>query len=118
MARSEFETFEDFWPYYLGEHGDRTNRALHAVGTTAAAVTLGAAIAKRDWRLLALVPLVGYGPAWAGHFLIEKNRPATFKHPLWSLRGDIRMASLMLTNQLDDEIARVASHEDVIDLYR
>ncbi|MAE78039.1 MAG: hypothetical protein CMJ85_14345 [Planctomycetes bacterium] len=118
MAKRKFESFEEFWPYYLGEHENRTNRTLHAIGTTAACVTLGMAAARKSPKLLALAPVLGYAPAWIGHFLIEKNKPATFKHPLWSLKADLRMASLMLTGQLDDEMARVAAHADVIDLYK
>lgn len=119
MGESQFKTFEDFWPYYLGEHASRTNRTLHMIGTTAAAVTLGVAAAKRDARLLALVPLLGYAPAWIGHYVIEKNRPATFKHPLWSLRGDARMTGLMLAGKLEDELARLSlEDEDIIELYR
>lgn len=114
----EFRDFEDFWPFYLSEHRSRRSRMLHVLGTTAAVATLGVAAAKRNPKLLALVPLVGYGPAWIGHFIIEKNRPATFKHPLWSLQGDLRMASLMLTGQLREEMDRLELYdmEDVIDL--
>lgn len=115
---SEFNSFEDFWPFYLAEHSSRRSRLLHVAGTTAAFATLGVAIAKRNPKLLALVPVVGYGPAWVGHFIIEKNRPATFKHPAWSLLGDMKMASLMLTGQLREEMDRLDIHdmEDVIDL--
>lgn len=116
MADPQFRSFEEFWPYYLGEHSDRTNRTMHVAGTAAALATLGAAVARRDWKLAALAPLLGYGPAWIGHFVIERNRPATFKHPLWSLRGDLKMAAMTLAGRLDDELARLAIHEDVIDM--
>lgn len=106
MSDDHMETFEDFWPFYLSEHSDSTNRALHAVGTTAAVATAAYALLRRKPKLLALAPLVGYGPAWIGHFLVEGNRPATFKHPLWSLRGDFKMLGLMLTQELDEEILR------------
>lgn len=112
---TEFKTFEDFWPFYLGEHSSRKNRRLHALGTTAALTAVGLAVLKRKPKLALLAPVLGYGPAWIGHFVIEKNRPATFKHPLWSLRGDFRMARMMLSGQLDDELARLAIH-DVIDM--
>ncbi len=117
MTDVDFATFEDFWPHYLNEHANRTNRALHAAGTTAAIAMLGVAAAKRDWKLAALAPLLGYGPAWAGHFFLEKNRPTTFSHPVWSLRADLKMAGLMLQGKLDDELARLSIQGDVIDLY-
>ncbi|MEZ4458631.1 MAG: DUF962 domain-containing protein [bacterium] len=103
----EFESFEDFWPFYLQEHSDPTNRALHVAGTLAALATAGYAVASKRPKLLAVAPLMGYGAAWVGHFLIEKNRPATFRHPVWSLRGDLKMAQLAVSGQLEDELKRV-----------
>ncbi|MDP2315596.1 MAG: DUF962 domain-containing protein [Pseudomonadota bacterium] len=95
-----FRDFEEFWPYYLGEHADQTNRRMHFCGTTAVILTaLFAVVTLQPWLLL-LLPVVGYGPAWVGHFIIEKNRPATFQHPIWSLRGDFRMYGYMLRGQL------------------
>lgn len=57
-------------------------------------------------------PVLGYGPAWIGHFFIEKNKPATFKHPLWSLIGDLKMLSLFLTGRLSDELAKISTEPD------
>ncbi|MDE2150070.1 MAG: DUF962 domain-containing protein [Gammaproteobacteria bacterium] len=86
-----FATFGDFYPYYLGEHSNRICRRLHFVGTTLVLLTLGyALLAPRPMALL-LLPLVGYGFAWVGHFFFEKNKPATFKHPWYSLMGDFVM---------------------------
>lgn len=102
----EFESFQDFWPFYLHEHSDPTNRALHVAGTVAALATAGIALVTRRPKLLGIAPLLGYGAAWIGHYMIEKNRPATFTHPLWSLRGDIKMASLAMSGQLQDELKR------------
>lgn len=107
MSDDNFQSFNDFWPFYLGEHRSPLSRKLHVAGTTAAVATLGVAIATRNWKLGLAAPLMGYGPAWVGHYIIEKNRPATFKHPLWSLIGDFKMASLMLTGQLEDEMERL-----------
>jgi len=90
-AVSRFETFADFYPYYLGEHANSTCRRLHFFGTTLViAVGLGALFSGR-FPLLLLLPLCGYGFAWIGHFFFEKNRPATFRHPLYSLIGDFVM---------------------------
>lgn len=107
MRRERFDSFDEFWPFYLHEHSNPTNRTLHVAGTVAAVATLGVALATRRPKVAALAPLIGYGAAWVGHFMIEKNRPATFTHPLWSLQGDLKMAGLAVTGQLDDELKRL-----------
>jgi len=99
-------TYAEFWPRYLAAHGDPRTRALHYIGTGGAAVLLLLAAMTRDWRALLAAPLVGYGVAWLGHAIFERNRPATFAHPLWSLRGDIRMLRLFLTGRLGGELRR------------
>jgi hypothetical protein len=104
MAASEITSFDDFWPYYLGEHRDPINRALHFAGTSAALLTLGASFVVGP-QLVPLALVAGYGPAWIGHFFFERNRPATFKYPLWSLRADFKMYGLMWTGRLRDELA-------------
>ena len=81
------QSYEEFWPYYVSEHMKPATRALHVFGTSLVLATLAAAVLVSPWWLLA-VPFVGYGPAWIAHFFVEKNRPATFTYPLWSLRGD------------------------------
>ena len=101
MPTAEFQTFADFWPYYLREHSRPATRALHAAGTLASTVLLIALLIARKWAWLPVPFLVGYGAAWVGHFFIEHNRPATFQHPLWSFRGDYKMLALMLTGRLD-----------------
>lgn len=95
-----FQTFEEFWPYYLSEHGDRTNRRLHFIGSTLALLNLGAAIVTLNPAFVLGAVVSGYFFAWVGHFIIEKNRPATFKYPLWSLRGDFKMYFLALGRAL------------------
>lgn len=91
MPTPQFANFEEFWPHYLGEHSKPATRILHFIGTSAAlACIAGGVFTKHRW-LCALAPVVGYGPAWIGHFFIENNRPATFTHPVWSLRADFRM---------------------------
>ncbi len=95
-----YQTFREFWPFYLKEHSHPLNRRLHFVGTTLVNLTaLAALVAGRPLWLLAC-PLLGYGGAWIGHFVVEKNRPATFQYPLWSLRGDYKMYGKMLRGQL------------------
>ncbi len=87
----QFPTFADFYPYYLREHQNRTNRRLHFLGTSLVLVLVAASLATENWLLLIAIPLAGYGPAWIGHFYFERNRPATFHHPFYSLIGDFRM---------------------------
>jgi hypothetical protein len=84
-------SFAEFYPFYLGEHRDRVCRRLHFLGSTLALACLALAAGRRQagWLLAALA--CGYGFAWIGHFAFEKNRPASFKRPLWSLLGDWRM---------------------------
>jgi len=98
-------SFEEFWPFYVSQHSRPSTRALHFAGTTMVLGSLaaGVLVAPR-YALLALV--LGYGPAWIGHFFFEKNRPATFTYPLWSLRGDFRMYRLMLTGRMAPELDR------------
>jgi Predicted membrane protein len=85
---SEFTRFREFYPYYLGEHRNRTCRRLHFIGSTLVILIVLLAVASGEPRWLWLAPVAGYGFAWVGHYVYEKNRPATFRHPLYSLMGD------------------------------
>ncbi|HVT33667.1 MAG TPA: DUF962 domain-containing protein [Rhodanobacteraceae bacterium] len=85
---SRYTSFRDFYPFYLSQHADRTCRRLHFVGSLFVIGTIVLAIAAAKPRWLLLAPLAGYGFAWTGHFFFEKNRPATFAYPLYSLAGD------------------------------
>ena len=99
-AGQRYQSFRAFFPFYLKEHSHPTNRRLHFVGTSLVlAIALTAGISGRP-ALLWAMPLAGYGFAWVGHFVVEKNRPATFKYPLWSLMGDFRMYFMMLQGKL------------------
>lgn len=91
MTQREYKSFKQFYPFYLSQHMDGTCRILHFCGTFLFFVILIAAISTQTWWLLALLPVVGYGFAWAGHFFFEKNKPATFTYPLWSLASDFVM---------------------------
>jgi len=106
MAESEMKSFEEFWPFYVREHSRRGTRALHAAGTAAATALALGLLATGRWRWLPVALVPGYAAAWLGHFLVEHNRPATFKHPLWSLVGDYKMFALMLAGRMDEEVAR------------
>ena len=99
-------SYRDFWPFYLGEHGKPSTRALHCLGTAIALVLLGAGVVTTDWRLLAGAPAIGYGIMWISHALIERNWPATFRYPLFSLVSDLRMCALALTGRLGRELEK------------
>ena len=101
-AGRPFRSFEDFFAHFLREHGRPETRALHFAGTGLASLLLLAALAapRRRSRFLLGAIVAGCGPAWLVHFLVERNRPATFRHALWSLRADYRMLRLWLTGRL------------------
>ena len=107
MAKRELKSFEEFWPYYVAEHSQPATRALHAVGTTTALACAVGLIARGKWRWLPLALVPGYGAAWAAHFFIEKNKPATFDYPLWSFLADYKMIGLMATGRMEAEIERL-----------
>jgi hypothetical protein len=92
-------TFEEFWPEYVRLHSHPLNRALHVVGSLGPLVFTGVAIATRNAWWLAAIPVVSYGFAWAGHFLVERNRPATFDHFWLSLAADYKMVWLTLAGR-------------------
>lgn len=96
----------NFWPEYLEQHRHPVNRALHVTGTAAATALLAVGVLRRDRRALLAAPLVGYGAAWLGHFLVERNRPKTLEAPVASLLADYRLLGLALTGRLAREYRR------------
>lgn len=86
-----FRDFSEFYPFYLSEHRHPVCRRLHFFGTLAILVMLTVLLLTGRWGWLLLLPVLGYGPAWTGHFFFEKNRPATFRYPFYSLAGDFVM---------------------------
>ena len=98
MAR--FASFREFYPFYLAEHSNRTSRRLHFIGSCGVLVLLATALVLRDARWLLAALGCGYGFAWVGHFVFEKNRPATFRHPVYSFMGDWRMFADILRGRL------------------
>lgn len=99
--------YRDFWPRYVGAHRRAGTRLLHFCGTSAALALIPIGLIPGPPWLLALAPVAGYGFAWLGHLFIERNRPATFAYPLWSLVGDFHMYGLMWTGRMEREIARL-----------
>lgn len=100
------DRYDQFWPIYLREHARPATRYAHYAGTTAGLACLGLALATRRARYLPLGLVAAYGAAWAAHGLIEKNKPATFQHPLWSLASDFRMLWLAVQGRMSGELRR------------
>ena len=101
-----YQSFTEFWPFYVAEHSKATTRVLHLIGTTAGLVVMIYFVASGWWWLFPLGLIPGYAFAWFAHFVIEKNKPATFQYPLWSFMGDYKMIAMMLTGKMDREIER------------
>jgi hypothetical protein len=99
-AHDRFASFAEFYPFYLGEHRDRTCRRLHFIGTLIVLTLTLVAFTLAEWRLLLALPIAGYGFAWVGHFVFEKNRPATFSHPWYSLIGDFALFRDILSGRI------------------
>lgn len=107
MPTHTFDSYEEFWPYYVAMHSRAATRWTHLAGTlTGLGVSAYGALTGRR-HLLPGLPLIGYATAWSAHFLIEGNNPASFGHPAWSLRGDAQMIRMMLAGR-DAELAETA----------
>lgn len=97
---SRFSSLKEFYPYYLSEHKSSMTRAFHFFGTFLVLLLLLYGVILGSWKALALMPVAGYGFAWFSHAFIEKNKPATFTYPLWSLASDFVMFWEMLTGKI------------------
>jgi len=104
---TKFQTFKEFWPFYLGEHSAPTNRWLHFTGTSLALLQIIYGFATQRFWLLLTALITGYAFAWIGHFFLEKNKPATFSYPLFSFMGDWKMWALMLSGRLKGEMKKL-----------
>ncbi len=100
------KNFKKFWPFYLSQHMHPLNRKIHFWGTLAGIVCVILAVTV-DLKFLIAAPFASYGVLFLGHFLIEKNKPATFKYPFWSVLGDLYMFYLTLVGRIDAEVEKI-----------
>ena len=96
----ECSNFKEFYPFYLSQHEDKTCRILHVIGTTIVLALFFTGIIHFNPRIWVFIPLAGYGFAWIGHAFFEKNKPATFKYPIYSFIGDWMMLKDVLTRKI------------------
>ena len=110
IAEDRLKSFAEFRPYYVREHAHPFNRAFHFAGSTLGLVCMIATLVMGNFWFIPLGLVIGYGFAWTGHFFVERNSPATFKYPLWSLRADWKMWLLMLVGRMGPEVRRATTH--------
>lgn len=106
MDEQNIQTYKAFWPFYVSQHTNKTNRNLHFLGTALVLVFLALGALVDPWFLLGM-PFAGYGFAWFGHFFLERNQPATFRYPFWSLVADFQMFAFMCLGRMDREVRRM-----------
>lgn len=109
---SQIPSFQEFWPFYVGEHQSRACRAFHYLGKVGVVACVVAAAYTLQWWPLLLTPVVGYAASWTGHFGFERNVPAAFSYPWWSLRADFKMLGFALTGRMAREVARLHGGPD------
>jgi hypothetical protein len=105
----QVSSYREFWPFYVRQHSKKATRIWHSIGTSCVFLLLFAALLTAKWWLLILIPVVAYGLAWYSHFFIEGNKPATFGHPVWSLRADFQMYFYILSGRMAGEVEKVMS---------
>ncbi len=109
MSQEQIKTYAEFWDFYVSEHSQPATRLLHFIGTSLGLVLLAWIARTGNWLYLPLCFVVGYAFAWFSHFVIEKNKPASFKYPLWSFISDYKMMFYMLTGRMNREVERVSN---------
>jgi len=100
MSEKKYQSFDEFYPFYLSQHKNRVCRSLHYLGSAIGLYCLSLCIQTGEWLYLVYGLGAGYGCAWIGHFFFEKNKPATFQHPWYSFIGDWRMLWDFITGKL------------------
>lgn len=111
MAEERITEYAEFWDFYVAEHSQPLTRLFHFVGTSLGIVLLIWFLKNGTYLYIPLCFVVGYAFAWFSHFFIEKNKPATFKYPLWSFISDYKMMFYMLTGKMNGEVERVLSQK-------
>jgi len=101
QTETRYQSFTEFYPFYLQEHQNTTCRRLHFIGSACVLICLGYTLLTQQWLYLFALPVIGYGFAWVGHFFFEHNRPATFKYPVYSLIGDWVMFKDILSGKIN-----------------
>lgn len=109
MSKQKIKNYAEFWDFYVSEHANPLNRLLHFVGTSLGIVLLIWFVASGKFLYIPLCFVCGYAFAWAGHFLVEGNKPATFQYPVWSFISDYKMMFFMLTGKMNKEVDRVTT---------
>lgn len=107
MSENKIKTYAEFWDFYVAEHRQPLTRLFHFIGTSLGLVLLFWIVQNGNWIYLPLCFAIGYAFAWFSHFVIEKNKPATFKYPFWSFISDYKMMFYMLTGKMNSEVERV-----------
>lgn len=102
-------SYAEFWDFYVYEHSRPLTRVLHLLGTSLGVGLLIFFVTRGQWYFFPVFFIVGYGFAWFAHFVVEKNRPASFRFPFWSFISDFKMIGFMLTGQMSAEVVRVVS---------
>ena len=100
--------YGEFWDFYVREHSKPLTRMLHFAGTSLGLFLLAWFVWNRMWLYIPICLIIGYSFAWFAHFIVEKNRPATFKYPFWSFISDYKMMWYMLTGRMNAEVERVS----------
>lgn len=108
---TEPKTYSEFWDFYVSEHSRPLTRVLHFAGTAIGIILLVFFIARGQWYLFPAFFVVGYAFAWFAHFVVEKNRPASFRYPFWSFISDFKMIGYTLTGRMSAEVERVLRKE-------
>lgn len=103
---NKIKTYKEFYQFYLTQHSNKSCRIMHFVGTTLVLFIMFLAVYLNDFFLWFFVPIVGYGFAWVGHFYFEKNKPAAFKYPFWSLISDFKMFFEILIGKISFDTSR------------
>jgi hypothetical protein len=101
------QNYTEFWDFYASEHSLPLTRLFHFIGTTLGIALLIFFVARGQWYFFPVFFIVAYAFAWYSHFFIEKNKPASFRYPFWSLISDFKMIWYMVTGRMAAEVARV-----------